>query len=108
MSMTSAPVVPCSCAEGWKPEGWAYCAECYEGQIERLREQLADTKDDYLRRHRDACDKWEALMDIRLVANEPGDRRALIDKIFGIATKALRPIQEASRYASPVGKAPKP
>lgn len=39
-SETSAPVVPCSCAEGWKPEGWAYCADCYEGQIERLRAAL--------------------------------------------------------------------
>jgi hypothetical protein len=41
MSLTSAPVVPCSCAEGWKPEGWAYCAECYEGKIERLRADAA-------------------------------------------------------------------
>jgi hypothetical protein len=41
MSLTSAPVIPCSCADGWKPEGWAYCAECYEGQIERLRAALA-------------------------------------------------------------------
>lgn len=40
MSLTSAPVVPCSCAEGWKPEGWAYCADCYEGQIERLRRRV--------------------------------------------------------------------
>lgn len=40
MSRTSAPVVPCSCAEGWKPEGWAYCAECFEGKIERLRAAL--------------------------------------------------------------------
>lgn len=38
MTLTSAPVVPCSCAEGWKPEGWAHCADCYEGQIERLRD----------------------------------------------------------------------
>lgn len=40
MSLTSAPVTPCSCPDGWKPEGWAYCAECYEGQIERLRAAL--------------------------------------------------------------------
>lgn len=70
-------------------------------EITRLREQLADTEADYLRRHRDACDKWEALMDIRMVANEPGDRRALIDKIFGIATKALR--AEVSRFGDAVG-----
>jgi hypothetical protein len=47
MSLTSAPVVPCSCAEGWKPEGWAYCAECYEGKIERLRELITDAIDEY-------------------------------------------------------------
>jgi hypothetical protein len=42
MSRTSAPIVPCSCADGWKPEGWAYCAECYEGKIERLHTALED------------------------------------------------------------------
>lgn len=43
-SLTSAPVVPCSCAEGWKPEGWAYCADCYEGQIDRLHVHEAMSK----------------------------------------------------------------
>lgn len=42
MSRTSTPVVPCSCAEGWKPEGWLYCVDCYEGKIDRLEKQLAE------------------------------------------------------------------
>lgn len=42
MRLTSAPVVPCSCADGWKPEGWAYCAECYEGKIERIRSEIIE------------------------------------------------------------------
>jgi len=29
-------------------------------------------------------------MEIRRIANEPGDRRALVDKIYGIATEACR------------------
>lgn len=44
MVTSSAPVVACSCAEGWKPEGWAYCAECYEGKIERLNRDLEHAK----------------------------------------------------------------
>lgn len=41
------------------------------------------------------CDKriaaaQKALMKIRLLANGDGDRRLVIDKIFGIATEAVR------------------
>lgn len=32
----------------------------------------------------------EALWEIRRIANEPGDRRSLIDRIFGLATEAGR------------------
>jgi DNA repair exonuclease SbcCD ATPase subunit len=38
----SEPVEPCpTCPEGWRPLDKAHCASCYEGQIERLQEQLA-------------------------------------------------------------------
>ena len=34
---------PCpGCAEGWRLVGDMYCAECYDGQIERLRKALRE------------------------------------------------------------------
>jgi hypothetical protein len=40
----------------------------------------------------------QALGDIRIFANGPGDRRAVVDKIYGIATQALRgPVGGASQ-----------
>lgn len=33
---------------------------------------------------------FEALMEIRHIANEPGDRRVLVDRIYSIATEACR------------------
>ncbi len=56
--MTSTPVVPCSCAEGWKPEGWAYCAECYEGQIERLSAENAEYRREGQASNRLAADNF--------------------------------------------------
>jgi hypothetical protein len=38
----SEPVEPCpTCPEGWKPLDKEHCAECYEGQIERLRSVIS-------------------------------------------------------------------
>jgi hypothetical protein len=37
----SEPVIPCpTCPEGWRPLDKEHCADCYEGQIERLRTEI--------------------------------------------------------------------
>lgn len=39
----SEPVTSCpGCPEGWRPLDKKYCAECYEGKIERLRHALEE------------------------------------------------------------------
>lgn len=41
----SEPVVPCpSCKEGWKPVEAKHCSECFEGQIELLRNALDNSQ----------------------------------------------------------------
>jgi len=78
MSLTSAPVIPCSCADGWKPEGWAYCAECYEGQIERLHAEkleLANHIDGCVRVAADALKRAEAAEALLAIVNSPADRK---------------------------------
>lgn len=41
----SEPVVPCTgCKGGWKHPGNRFCAECYEGQIELLRNALDNSQ----------------------------------------------------------------
>lgn len=44
-NMAGEPVEPCpSCPEGWRPIGTQHCADCYEGQIERLRGALKEAE----------------------------------------------------------------
>jgi hypothetical protein len=39
------PVTPCpTCPEGWCPLDKEHCADCYEGQIERLRGALKEAE----------------------------------------------------------------
>ena len=39
--MTTLASEPCpGCAEGWRLSGDLFCAECYDGKIERLRKAL--------------------------------------------------------------------
>lgn len=59
-------------------------------ELSAVRTERDDLKADYMRRHRDAVDRYEALSVIRELANGPGMPRSLLDQIFGIATKARR------------------
>jgi hypothetical protein len=76
MSRTSAPVVPCSCAEGWKPEGWAYCAECYDGQIERLRAAEQEAFQKYVDANESLIEAKKALEAVA-AARMPGQARRI-------------------------------
>ena len=41
-------VIPCpTCPEGWRPLDKEHCADCYEGQIERLRNALREIAELY-------------------------------------------------------------
>lgn len=41
--------------------------DAYESELSAVKEELADTKADYLRRHKDACDCWLQVAQLRPV-----------------------------------------
>lgn len=53
-------------------------------EVERLRAELADTKDDYLRRHKDAVDRFEEIIELRAnLAEYRAALEAMVER-FGI------------------------
>lgn len=86
--MTSEEIIPKSVHEYVEDYEFRFEGGGGHTPSESDKVMLEDAIEGYLSMVNDA--RLESLMEIRRIANEPGDRRMLVDKIYGVALAACR------------------